>query len=324
MNHTEFFACLAAGELHGLLLFHGPEEYIKQSALSALAGSVDAAMRELNVQTFEKPQAEAIRSACETLPFFADRRIIICQDMADAEIKLLLPYAPTLPDTALLVLAVRGACGEALRKQIVAVGKEVLFDTLSEPDALRFVQDRARKRGARMDRRVAALLVDMVGTDVHTLENELFKVIDYAGGDGALLLEDFVTTVITPNPEYQRYRMLDDLLAGRTRQGMRALEGMLQDGSESVFGLAHFFTGQCKNMLSARLLLDGGVRERDIAARLKLYSKAARSATLGAGRLPAAALRDAVLEFSRIDYLQVSGRMDGAQALTLAVARYFS
>ncbi len=322
MDHTAFFHRLRESGVHGLLLFHGPEEYIKQSALSALTQSLDETSRELNLQVFEKPSFDAIYAACETLPFFAERRIVICKELGEGDLKLLLAYAPKLPDTTLLVLAYRGDCSEGHRKRILAVGEEVHFATLSEPDALQFVQDRARKRNVRMDRRVAALLVDLVGTDVSTLENELFKVIAYAGGEGSVLLEDFITAVVTPNTEYRRFAMLDDLLAGRAARGLAALTGMLQEGSESVFGLAHFLAGQCKQMLNARLLLDSGAREKDITARLKIYPRAARTAITGARAHTAEELREAVQAFSNVDYLQVTGRMNGELALNTAVTKY--
>lgn len=321
MQYNEFFTLLKSGALKGMYLLHGPEEYTKQSALQQLKESVEEAARDLNVQVMEKPLSGAVRAACETLPFFAERRIVIASEMADAEVKLLLPYSEALPDTTLLVLTMRGECGAALKKTLGTQIQEVFFNTLNEQEAMRFVLDRAKKSGVTLARNVAALLVDMVGTDVHALENELYKVLDYAGS--APVLEDFVAAAVTPNPEYQRYQMLDDLLLGRSSRGMRALSAMLKDGSESVFGLAHFFTGQCKSMLQARLLLDGGAKERDIANKLKLYPKAAQAAALGASKLNAEQLRDAVLAFSEVDYLQVSGQAPGERALTSAVLRYF-
>ena len=69
MDHTRFFELQKSGEISGLYLFHGEEEYVKQSALSQLIERIDPVSRDMNVQEFEKPNADSVQLACETLPF---------------------------------------------------------------------------------------------------------------------------------------------------------------------------------------------------------------------------------------------------------------
>lgn len=273
------------------------------------------------MQLFDKPSADIVRAAAETLPFFCDCRIVICYDMPEAEVKALLTSVP-FPDTTLLILYMRKKCPPALLKSVQANGRDVLFDALNEQDAMRFVLDRAEKRGVKLEKRVASLLVDMVGTEVHTLHNELNKAIDYA--NGAPLSEDSLCAIVTPQLDYQRFGMMDSFVSGQTAEALRAYATMLRDNTESVFGLAYFFTGQCKNMLMARLLLDSGVRERDIESRLHLYSKPARVAIWGARRMDTGRLREAVQAFSSVDYEQVSGRAPGERMLTAALLTYLA
>ncbi|MDR1619217.1 MAG: DNA polymerase III subunit delta [Clostridiales bacterium] len=322
LSANQFFTEIKNDTVHGFYLFHGSEEYIKLGALNRLKESVDDCARFLNVQEFEKPLAATIRAACDTLPFLSARRVVVCHDMADAEIKLLTPYIASMPPTTVLILYVRGECGAQTKKLLGGHGREVNFQPLDEHGALLFVLNRANKRGVKIERGVAALLVDMVGAGVHTLENELNKLMDYACG--APINDELIRALITPNPEYQRYNMLDALLKNDVKTAMEAMFIMLKDGSESVFGLAHFFSGQCKNMLCARLLLDTGARGEAVGSRLGLYPKPARAALSGAKRLSAAQLREALLAFAGIDYLQLSGRVAGDAALHAAVARFAS
>lgn len=321
MEHTRFFELLKSGEISGLFLFHGEEEYVKQSALSQLIERIDPVSRDMNVQEFEKPNADSVQLACETLPFFAETRLVVCREIADSVAKQLIAYAPTMPPTTTLVLYIRGKCGASLLQAAKDLKRDVTFDRLTQQDATRFVLQRLRKRGVQIDQDTARMLVEMVGVEVHALLNELNKAADYAGTEP--ITPETLRACVTPNPEFKRYQMLDDLLAGKQVPALRALRRMLLDGSETPFGLAYFLAGQCKTMLSVRMLMDSGVREQDAGKRLGLYSGQARSAAAGAKRLTAEQLRNAVLAFSSVDYLQVTGKAPADRMLEMAVLQYF-
>lgn len=321
MDHNRFFELIKENKVSGLFLFYGEEEFVKQSALNALLSRIDPVARDLNVQEFEKPLASAVQTACETLPFFAESRLVICREMADSEALQLIPYASSIPDTTTLILYVRGKCGTSLLQAAKKEGRDVHFDILSVQEAVKLVQQRMRKRNAQIDLPTAQMLVEMVGTDVYALQNELNKAADYAGTSP--VTAEVLKACVTPNPEFQRFRMLDALLLGKQERALTMLRHLLRDGSETVFGLAHFFSGQCKNMLGARLLLDAHTKEFEIGKKLGLSPMPAKSALAGAKRLSAEELRGAVADFSAIDHLQISGKAPGERALEAAVLRYF-
>ncbi len=320
MDHNHFFELIKENKVSGLFLFYGEEEFVKLSALNALLSRIDPVARDLNVQEFEKPQASAVQAACETLPFFAESRLVICREMADSEAIQLIPYAASIPETTTLILYMRGKCGTSLLNAVKKEGRDVLFDMLSVQEAVKLVQQRMRKRNAQINLSTAQLLVDMVGTDVYALQNELNKAADYAGSSP--VTQEVLKACVTPNPEFQRFRMLDALLWGKP-EALTMLRHLLRDGSETVFGLAHFFTGQFKNMLGARLLLDTRTKEFEIGKKLGLSPMPTKAAVSGAKRLSAEELRAAVADFSAIDHLQISGKAPGERALEAAVLRYF-
>ena len=321
MDHNRFFELIRSGAVSGLYLFHGEEEYVKQSALSQLIERIDPVSRDFNMQEFEKPTLEVVQAACETLPFFAETRLVICRETIESEAKRLVAYAPSMPPSTTLILYVRGKCPAGILHAMKGTERDVAFERLSEQDAVRFVMQRLRKRGTQIEPETARMLVEMVGVEVHGLLNELNKAADYAGSQP--ITPDILRACVTPNPEFKRYQLLDDLLAGKQVAALRALRRMLRDGLETPFGLAYFFAGQCKNMLGMRMLLDSGVRESDAAKRLGLYSGQARAAASGAKRLCADQLREAVIAFSTIDYLQVSGKAPADRMLEMAVLQYF-
>jgi DNA polymerase III delta subunit len=129
----------------------------------------------MNVQEFEKPNADSVQLACETLPFFAETRLVVCREIADSVAKQLIAYAPTMPPTTTLILYIRGKCGASLLQAAKDLKRDVAFDRLNQQDATRFVLQRLRKRGAQIDQDTARMLVEMVGVEVNALFNELTR-----------------------------------------------------------------------------------------------------------------------------------------------------
>ena len=83
MNWSDFFQAIKAGDVPNLLLFAGPEEYLKREAIGALRASLlPPGLEELNEQVLEGADARAILDAADTMPMMCDRRIVIVRDWA--------------------------------------------------------------------------------------------------------------------------------------------------------------------------------------------------------------------------------------------------
>ena len=109
MNHLEFAELLKQGPIPSVLFFEGPEEHLKQAALRDLRRVLlPEGLEEMNETRLEAPSAGQIIEAAETLPFLAERRLVLLRDYpaivgrgeADED---LIAYLSKVPDTAVLV-----------------------------------------------------------------------------------------------------------------------------------------------------------------------------------------------------------------------------
>ena len=114
MDRKEFSQLLKAGNVKGAYLFEGVEENIKAATLQALRKAIlPEGLEELNETLMDAPQTDAIIAACETLPFMADKRLIIVREhpaltgRADADDRLI-AYIPQVPESAVVVFLCRG------------------------------------------------------------------------------------------------------------------------------------------------------------------------------------------------------------------------
>ena len=81
MDRKEFARQVKEGGVRGAYLFEGPEENIKAAALSQLRKALlPEGLEELNESVMDAPSADELIAAAETLPFLADKRLVVVRD----------------------------------------------------------------------------------------------------------------------------------------------------------------------------------------------------------------------------------------------------
>jgi DNA polymerase-3 subunit delta len=324
MTEQVFFSLMAKNQLSGAYLLYGLEPYSRLAALKRLALTIDEAARELNVTTLKAPALADAVNACESLPFFAQRRLVILRDLDGDTADGLGDYLKSLPSTTLLILDRPGE-GEKTGKLFKALNKEdrcVEFAPFDEGRAADFVEKRARENGIPMDRLVARKLVSCLGTDLGGLENALLMLGDYAGKGNPVTVQA-VDVCITPSPDFQIFSILDALVAGNKKPAVSQLAGMLKTGADTSMRLASFFEGRIKQMLIARQMLTAREPREAILRALGGSPYAAKKTIQNAEKCTLSQLVSALAAFSRVDSLQKQGLMKDDDALLLAIFQNF-
>ena len=245
MNHTEFGNLLSQGKLPRVLLFEGEEEYLKQQALRSLrAALLPEGMEELNETVLTAPSADEIIAAAETLPFLADRRLVLIRDerslsgRAEAEQKLL-DYLPGAPETA-VILFLTTQKPDARKKLYVAVKKLngiVTFSPLKDWELTHFVTSAFKKLGKECDERTAGYLVFTSGTDCNLLLSEISKIASHDLTSNSVTADE-VTALATPSVECTIFQMVDAVVARQSAKTFELLRKLLLTGADRLYILA--------------------------------------------------------------------------------------
>lgn len=334
-----FFKNLKAGNISGAYIFHGEEEFIKDSALAALVASLDETTRELNMQVLQSFDADELIAACETLPFFAEKRLVICKalpgpkaakgDKGDDEStpspakddagKKVAAYIPSLPDTTVLLFFVRGKANgtTSIVKAVKATGKLVDFDPCKPDEAEKWVLQRAKKLNVTITPAAAHHLVNLAGTDLALLSSEFAKAAAYAGF-GNEVTKEHISACVIRNLEVQVFDMIEYFQHGKAQDGLRAYKRMLSDG-ESAFGMAALLESNFKRMLSARELMDKGINKATAVQRMGGSPYSARKAYETAVSYSRSDIIQNIRRFANVGYLQVSGQQSVESALEEAL-----
>lgn len=323
MDRNAFFNLIKENQLSGAYLLHGVEEFVKDSAVSAVLGMVDEATRALNVDTLQTAEAPALTLACDALPFFAERRVVICRAMPkDSDAKAILAYLPKMPETTLLLFLLRGEADLKLAfpKALAKENRVVAFAQLSEAEAARWVSQRARRRGVTLLPENARFFVTLAGTDCARLAGELEKLACYVG-DGNEITKDAIAKVTTRDLDFIVFSVLDYFLAEKPEDGFRALGAVIKDG-EKPLDVARVLGDKAKLTLEARRRIDAKQQKDAVIKALpcspgyayRVYESARRLKTTQVPRLAAA-----TKALVSVAPMQFTGRMKAADALERAL-----
>ncbi len=323
MDRNAFFNLIKENQLSGAYLLHGVEEFVKDSAVSAVLETVDEATRALNVDTLQTAEAAALTLACDALPFFAERRVVVCRAMPkDSDAKAILAYLPRMPETTLLLFLLRGEADLKLAfpKALAKENRVVAFAQLSEAEAARWVSQRARRRGVTILPETTRFFVTLAGTDCARLAGELEKLACYVG-DGNEITKDAIAKVTTRDLDFIVFSVLDYFLAEKPEDGFRALSAVIKDG-EKPLDVARVLGDKAKLTLEARRRIDAKQQKDAVIKALpcspgyayRVYESARRLKSAQVPRLAAA-----TKALVSVAPMQFTGRMKAADALERAL-----
>jgi len=321
MDHKSFFKAIKNGNLSGVYLLSGEEEFIKDAALQGAINSVEEAARALNTEFLTAAEADPLIAACETLPFFAKRRLVVVKAIpTDENWKKVSAYLPRLPETTLLLFFVRGSAPgtSGLVKLLKKEDRIVDCSPLTAPEAAYWVEQQAKKLQVTISPSAARFLVELCGTDLTNLHNEFTKAACYAGS-GKEVTREIISRAVTRNLEYDVFEMVDAFAARKSEAGLRALTKLLE--RENAFGIAALLSSRFKQILQARLLMERKLSKDAVVKSLGGNPYAAKKAYESADRFSAEKLRQVVRDLSDVSYLQVSGQGKDVEALEQALLR---
>ena len=308
MNYREFFNLINNGLPCSTFVLHGEEEYVKQQAIKRVEREIPEDFRPFNLAVLNKPTPQQLYESCETLPLFSDKRIVICNELADGvEGAKYMECLEHHSAQTVLLLVFRGklAANLAVYKFAAKSGGEVLFDPLSLEDRVKFCAKRAAEANVHLGARTAQLAVRLIGGDMTELVGEMAKLIDYVGPGGTVTPET-VSLCVRPALEVRIFDMLDMFTYGKPADGIKALHALMDEGNEPM-SISAFLCSRFKLMLEARRGIDAGKQKREVASAMEGNRYANEKACDAALRFKASELLSLIAKLSDTAYLKISG-----------------
>lgn len=206
-------------------LLTGEEVYLRNQYRKRLQEALLDPEDTMNRAFFEGKNTDpkAVIDLAETMPFFAERRVIELQDsgFAKGACPELADYIPDIPDSTCLILTEseadkRGRVYKAVKKY----GRVVEFGRQDQRALARWVLGILKREGRKITEETMHAFLGRTGTDMENIDRELEKLLCYTAGREVITMEDVeaVCTQLTEN------RIFDMIRAVTDRDQKRALE----------------------------------------------------------------------------------------------------
>jgi DNA polymerase-3 subunit delta len=334
-------------------ILHGEEEFGLGEELATLRARLaegDEAMAQLNTTILDGHHLTLgeLRHACDSIPFMADRRLVIVhgllgrwasRDKNQGETASgreepaskqdfftdLAAYLPNLPPTTRLVFVESNTLkpSHPILKVSEAEGKQRRafvrhFPKPRYDDLPGWIQNRARDKGSEINYEATRVLASLVGRDLRLLDQEIEKLLLYTDGQ-PVTVED-VRTLVSLAREASIFDLVDCVGRRETDRALRLLHRMLEEEAEPLYLLA-MLARQVRILIQVSELQTQHLTPREMANRLKLHPYVVEKGIVQARNFDLAQLEAAHRQLVETDWKIKTGELESILALdTLVVA----
>lgn len=248
-------------------LFTGEETYLIQQYEKMLTeGVLGLAERDMNYDLLEgnQAQAETILNIAETIPFFAERRILVIREShffekagRKVEGEKLLSFIKEIPEsTCILFVEEKVEKNNKLYKEILKQGKVVWFDYLSENDLRKWFILEAKKRGYEIDIKTAVYFMQNITQDMYMMKNELEKLCAFQNEEKHITIAH-IQAVSSPSLETKIFNLVRAVGEGDPHTAIQIYKQLLLE-KQSPYLIWSLITTQFRNIVLVTLFQKHG------------------------------------------------------------------
>jgi DNA polymerase-3 subunit delta len=266
LTRVELERALRQG-LDPLYLLVGPERYLRRAAAQSITEAALSAtlIREFNEAGFSL-FTDSVRSAiaaAEQLPMMSEHRVVRVRDFArlrEADEEVLIAYLNNpSPATVMIFTADDLDKRKKSTKALLDACTVVDFSPLKDSEAKAWAKSYLKTVKPAADDQVLSEIINLVGTDIQTLANELDKLTSAALNTGHITME-LVDELIGRTRELSNFELGDHLLSNNRKRALETLYRLLDDGAEPVM-LIGLIAGNYHRLALGKHLLTRGGRE---------------------------------------------------------------
>lgn len=264
MDSLAFLERASRAKPRAVYVLTGDEDFLKRQVLAALRTLVlgpDDDSFGYSTHSGDSATLAAVRDELDTLPFLGSRRLVVV-DSADPFVTryraALEAYVPQPSSAGVLVLDVKSWPATTRLAKLIDSDATIVCKA---PAAYRLPEWCARwcasRHGKELPGPAAKLLVDLIGSDMGTLDQELAKLAVYAG-TAARITADDVDRLVGNSKTETTWKIFDAIGAGRPAEAL-AILGRLFDQGEDALRILGAFSMQLRRLAQAARLVQQGM-----------------------------------------------------------------
>lgn len=320
-------ADIKSGNFKQAYLLYGEETYLKQQYKQNLVRALNPDEDTMNFHHYEGKGTDVreLIDLCETMPFFADRRVVLLEDTGFFKNKCeeLADYMKELPEYLCLVF-VESEVDKRSRmyKAVKGCGTISEFAKQDEKTLIRWAAGLLGKEGRKITQRDMELLLTKTGTDMGNIRMELEKLISYTHGRDVVTAED-IEEICTTQTTNQIFAMVKAVTEKNQKRALELYYDLLTL-KEPPMRILFLLAKQYRQLLQAKQFGAAGLAQPEIAAKLGVPAFVVRNIMTCARAYSVSELEQAVADFVDAEEAVKTGRLEDKLSVELLIIKYSS
>lgn len=313
------------GQFAQVYLLYGEEAYLKKQYKDKLKHAMVPEGDTMNFSAFEGKSInpKEIIDLAETLPFFADRRVILiensgffknaCEELAE--------YLPQVaPATHFIFVEDEVDKRSKMYKAAKASGRIVEFLPQTEELLTRWILGRLKREGKNITGSVMQLFLTKTGTDMGNIDRELEKLLCYTLDRDVITAED-VEAVVTEQTTNKIFEMVNAVAEHNQRRALDLYYDLLTL-KEPPMRIMFLISRQFQILFHVRDMAAKGLDQQTMAKKAGIPPFAVRKNVSQAKGFTMEQLKQALRDGAELEEAVKTGRMDDQMAVELFLMKY--
>jgi len=313
------------GQLKNIYLLYGDERYLllqyRDKIIDALGLSDDT----MNFSRFEgeKLSSAEIIDLAETLPFFADRRLILIENSSFFETTddALCDYLGQMPETTCLLFCEKKADKRSrMYKAVTKYGRAVDFQRLDPNMLQKWVYGRLKREHKMMTGAAYELFLSRTGNDMALITMELEKLLAYTG-ERSEITEADVEMMTSVQLEDKVFEMIDAISSKDKQKALELYYDLLALKVAPVKTLS-LIARHYKILVDIKSMLIARKRDTEMAAVVGVKPFFVKKYISQCQKVPLSELEDTLQEIADLDLSFKTGNLSDQLAVELFILKH--
>ena len=262
---------LKTGQLNNVYLLYGEEAYLKKQYKDKLRNAMVSPDDNMNYAYYEGKgiNINEVIDLAETLPFFAERRVIVLEDtgLFKSASPELADYIKEMPDTTSMIFVEAEVDKRGkLYKAVQAKGRAVELGRQDENTLVRWVAGIVKQEQKMISESTVRFFLAKVGTDMENIQKELEKLFCYTLDKDSITAED-VEEICTTQITNQIFDMVNAVADKKQRKALEYYYDLLAL-KEPPMRILFLLTRQFKQLLEVKTMDRQGYGRKEIAEKI--------------------------------------------------------
>lgn len=324
------------GQFSQVYLLHGTEAYLLNETKQLL---LQYALQEdeidFNFAQFdlEETPIETALEDVETLPFMGERRLVFMQNpffltsektksKVEHNVKRLEAYLEDpVPYSIIVFIAPYEKLDERkkITKELKRKATIVEAKKLHEHELKVWIKDKINAANIEMRDEAIERLLELAGTNLMMLTNEIDKMILYVNGTNSITIET-VEKLVAKSLEQNIFSLVDSILQRNITETMTIFHDLMRQNEEPIKILS-VMAGQVRLLYQVKELSRQGYSQQKIASVLKVHPFRVKLAQEKTSQFQEHELLALMNELAEVDYKMKTGQGDKAITLELLLLK---